>query len=1122
VSIMSLAELFYAKHPRRPFLSHFRQRKRADVSHIAHPFVLEEFEPRMLMAAGLSGVTELLAQNGDVAPASGGQSGGTLVLLSAPDLTDTGQAEFFSLVIGAASDRGIFRSSGPGLVTALARVGDAEPAPAGQTGETISTLFDPVLNEAGQVAFLANLFGPFLIFLSSGPGQVTALVREGETAPDGNGTFKEINFEQFNLTEGGAALFFANLSGTAGGSTDDSGVFLADGQEIVQIAREGQSLAGSTITSVFFASDPLTDGGQVGFLARLANGREAIVRFTPDLHWRATTSGAWDTNSNWTVSLTPAAIHDIVIDPLTGMTVTGPTQTMTVDSLTIGAQSSGTASLQLNGGGNLSVTQGLTIHSRGALDQQIGTVTTGLVTNAGSITQASGSTMNLTALFNTGSVLFNGQVTVDATLQNRGSLSVGSEGILTASGTHINFGLFILDNGVFNGGTEGFRNEVGGHLSGRGAINAEYVNDGTIDTTGVLTLTQGGFNQGRISIGLGEMLALQAALTSSGFIDLADGAITGAGPLTNFFGGSIRGSGSVIAPVTNQGLIHATSNGLLSVDLSGGNSVSGELQVDDGSTLNVTTAFTSAGTTVLKGASATLSGSGIMTNTGTVRGQGRITGLVANNGVIRAEAGTITFTNSGNMNEASGRVESGVGATVLYQQGLATNAGLIALTGGRFDNNTATLNNIGRIEVRGTFASGGLTNATGGLIHFADGPTDVFGAVTNNATLNVTNGTATFFNAVTNSTTGTIKNTGGVTRFLGGFTNSGAFISDPADNHFTDLTVSGTGYLVGGTGDRFIVTDELLNTSTAATNWNTGAAELIFQNGVDPHDFSIVGADHAGAVGGLANNFAWGTVRLAAGQTLRLQDGNATAGGALYVKNLVLEGGLSQLNSLTGNGLNIYYDSLAPANAYLGEQTYSLQNGGLLAPIRSLDFDANGLADALTDGILAVRHLFGFTGDPLTTGVVDPAGLRTSASALGNYLGQAQGSLLDVDGNGTADALSDGIVIVRYLFGFTGDALITGVVDPAGTRNTAAAIESFLAGFLPGSTAAASATVAVSSTPSLAPSSMVVSDQPMAATPTADLSLAYVQRSWIQNFVGKDTSVVDASDEEELLITLPV
>jgi hypothetical protein len=202
----------------------------------------------------------------------------------------------------------------------------------------------------------------------------------------------------------------------------------------------------------------------------------------------------------------------------------------------------------------------------------------------------------------------------------------------------------------------------------------------------------------------------------------------------------------------------------------------------------------------------------------------------------------------------------------------------------------------------------------------------------------------------------------------------------------------------------------------------------------------------------------------------------------------------------------------------------------------------------LTDGILAVRHLFGFSGNSLTTGVVDPAGLRTTSSAIGNYLSQSQNSLLDVDGNGTADALSDGIVIVRYIFGFTGDALINGVVDPAGTRHTAAAVEAFLNGFLPVTSPsvqtqslvadapmASSITTTTTTTASdaMAPSAPLVVMESATATaitapvvatdtnvPTTDLSLAYVQRSWVKDYVhGSGNVTVKDEDQEELLIT---
>jgi len=54
---------------------------------------------------------------------------------------------------------------------------------------------------------------------------------------------------------------------------------------------------------------------------------------------------------------------------------------------------------------------------------------------------------------------------------------------------------------------------------------------------------------------------------------------------------------------------------------------------------------------------------------------------------------------------------------------------------------------------------------------------------------------------------------------------------------------------------------------------------------------------------------------------------------------------------------------------------------------------------------------------------------------------------LDVDGNGSVGALSDGIMVVRYLFGsaFSGNALINGAIAPNANRDLAG-IQSYLFG----------------------------------------------------------------------------
>ena len=117
----------------------------------------------------------------------------------------------------------------------------------------------------------------------------------------------------------------------------------------------------------------------------------------------------------------------------------------------------------------------------------------------------------------------------------------------------------------------------------------------------------------------------------------------------------------------------------------------------------------------------------------------------------------------------------------------------------------------------------------------------------------------------------------------------------------------------------------------------------------------------------------------------------------------------------------------------------------------NLDVDGNGSATALGDGVMIVRYLFGFTGSTLIDGAYDSANCtRCTAADIEAFLADAQTAILDVDGNGSATALGDGVMIVRYLFGFTGSTLIDGAYDSANcTRCTAADIEAYLATIVP-------------------------------------------------------------------------
>ncbi|MEO8134260.1 MAG: hypothetical protein ABI831_09810 [Betaproteobacteria bacterium] len=114
----------------------------------------------------------------------------------------------------------------------------------------------------------------------------------------------------------------------------------------------------------------------------------------------------------------------------------------------------------------------------------------------------------------------------------------------------------------------------------------------------------------------------------------------------------------------------------------------------------------------------------------------------------------------------------------------------------------------------------------------------------------------------------------------------------------------------------------------------------------------------------------------------------------------------------------------------------------------SLNIDGNTSYDALTDGLLVIRHLFGLTGTSLINGAVGPGATRTSATQIGNYLTDINPTL-DIDGNGQTDALTDGLLVVRYLFGLRGASLIAGAVGPGALRTTAAALETQIQGAMP-------------------------------------------------------------------------
>ena len=108
-----------------------------------------------------------------------------------------------------------------------------------------------------------------------------------------------------------------------------------------------------------------------------------------------------------------------------------------------------------------------------------------------------------------------------------------------------------------------------------------------------------------------------------------------------------------------------------------------------------------------------------------------------------------------------------------------------------------------------------------------------------------------------------------------------------------------------------------------------------------------------------------------------------------------------------------------------------------------LDIDQDGNTRPLTDGLLIVRHLFGFTGESLTEGVIGDQATRTHHQEIENYLLQIQ-PFLDVDGDQQTLPLTDGILLLRALFGFTGTSLIDSVISINASRKSPLEITDYL------------------------------------------------------------------------------
>jgi hypothetical protein len=562
----------------------------------------------------------VIVREGDPAP---GPGGGELDQIRGATTNNAVQVHFTAQLRntlgGTIDDEALLLSNLSGNLTVVAR--ENMPVP-GLAGERFGGFLRTNLNEAGQVSFPANLRsnsgGPITggaLFRRDPDGTYHVIVRDGTPGPAGNGEFHVNVFTEPLMTQGGQILFESTIENTPG-TEDQPGVFLADPSQIIAIIHEGDLIDGSPIVDLGDRPTGIQDRdlsnmnvhGQTAFRVTLADGRQALVRVTPDLYWRTDGNGNWDDNENWTVGLRPAEVHRVIIagGGIDGRTVMGPPADTTVRSLSISGGESGSNRLETNGGDifvledlRVSNSNGLTVAGGGNVVVR-GNATLSAI---GTVTQAAGAALIVSDNLNPADVgdglFIDGTLTAELTLAGVSEISQfsttsasigakggGRSGMVTLSGGAVtrwtNHGPMQLGraDGTSAGGTLAVTDGASVRTAGLNVAldGLVEIDDGTmtigdgpeatapstvrINQNAVVDLTE----QGRISVGEsppglppdGELRVNEEALL------ILDGG-TFRGRRANIRG-ALVGSGRFAATLDNNGLISpGLSIGLIDV-----------------------------------------------------------------------------------------------------------------------------------------------------------------------------------------------------------------------------------------------------------------------------------------------------------------------------------------------------------------------------------------------------------------------------------------------------------------------------------------------------------------------------------------------------------------------------
>ena len=222
------------------------------------------------------GLLGLIARAGNAAPGTPAGVNFDRFTAGYPSINDAGNVSFRGILAGAgvttANDSGLWVERG-GAVALVAREGNQ--AAGLEAGTNYGSFSEPVLNSAGQTAFVASLVGGLnaknVAFFAETANTPAVVVRKGDAAPGGPASSVFANFTSPLFNASNDFAFNATISGPNVLTSNNDGVWSKLDGILKPIALEGSAAPGAAAGVLFssFSELAMNANGQIAFLGTL-------------------------------------------------------------------------------------------------------------------------------------------------------------------------------------------------------------------------------------------------------------------------------------------------------------------------------------------------------------------------------------------------------------------------------------------------------------------------------------------------------------------------------------------------------------------------------------------------------------------------------------------------------------------------------------------------------------------------------------------------------------------------------------------------------------------------------------------------------------------------------------